>query len=418
MYILVFVCNFAYMKKYAVLSLALAAAFTPSVAAQTVEESVELGKQAFLNYNFEAAASHYAAARKKAKKNIPAELEEAERELLKAENFLGRVEKIVILDSIAVPKADFFKAYRLPSSAGNLGGSDKLPFKNIDADYVFTNEGNDFKMWAEPDSAGNYTIRESIRLTDGSWSEPTEEAPEILNNGANAIYPFMMSDGVTLYFANDSEDSLGGYDIYVATRDAADGEYMQPQNLGMPYNSPYDDYLLAIDELNGVGWWATDRNQLDDLLTIYLFKVNDVRRNYESDDTEYLASVAWIDSYRDTWEDEDYSRLLEEIQQITPDEGVREVDFILPMKGGVTYYTFDDFSSASARRMMQKYLSAKKSLDAKTERLSSLRRKYASGKSLSLKSQILALEAETEKDSAQTARLLSDVYRAEQGGGK
>ena len=80
----------------------------------------------------------------------------------------------------------------------------------------------------------------------------------------------------------------------VATRDAADGEFLQPQNLGMPYNSPFDDYLLAVDELNGVGWWATDRKQLGDSLTVFLFKVNDLRRNYSPED-ENLTAFARVD---------------------------------------------------------------------------------------------------------------------------
>ncbi len=178
------------------------AAGVSTAPAQTVEESLAEGRAAFMSYDFKGAARHYATARKKARKKIPAELEEQERELMKAENFLERVEKLVILDSITVPKTDFFKAYKLPFSAGNLGNSDAVPFENTDADYVFTNEGNDFKMWAQPDSTGTYRIVESIRLTDGSWHEPSE-TPDVLNNGGNAIYPFMMSDGVTLYFASD-----------------------------------------------------------------------------------------------------------------------------------------------------------------------------------------------------------------------
>ena len=89
--------------------------------AQTVDEMLAEGRASFLNYDFENAAKQYAAARKKAKKNIPPQLEEQERELMNAENFLERVEQLVILDSISVPKTDFFKAYRLPFSAGNLG---------------------------------------------------------------------------------------------------------------------------------------------------------------------------------------------------------------------------------------------------------------------------------------------------------
>ncbi len=399
--------------KYISIAIICAAGYM-SAGALTVEELIAEGRKAFLNYDFEGAAKHYASVRKKARKKIPPQLEEQERELMKAENFLERVEQLVILDSITVPKAEFFKAYRLPFSAGSLGNADALPFEQTDADYVFTNEGNDFKMWAQPDTTGIFRIVESIRLTDGSWHQPAE-TPDILNNGGNAIYPFMMSDGVTLYFASDNEESLGGYDIFVATRDATDGEYLQPQNIGMPYNSPYDDYLLAIDELNGVGWWATDRNQLGDDITIYIFKKNDLRKNYNAEDKENLPDFAFIRDYKATWGEDDYTPLVEEIHAITPGPVKKHVDFIFPMKGGVIYTTLNDFQTSGGRAMMKKYLAAEKSFNQKRNRLSDLRYKFAINKGSSMKAQIRALESETEKDREALRRLRSEVYRAEKG---
>lgn len=399
--------------KYLLISIFFLAAVSPA-GAQTVEEIIAEGHDAFMNYDFEGAAAHFAKARKKARKKIPEELINEERELAKAENFLERVEQLVILDSITVPKADFFKAYKLPFSAGSLGGGDAVPFEGTDTDYVFTNEGGDYKMWAQPDSTGTYRIVESIRLTDGSWHEPTV-TPDILNNNGNAIYPFMMSDGVTLYFASDNEDSLGGYDIFVATRDAADGEYLQPQNIGMPYNSPYDDYLLAIDELNGVGWWATDRNRLGDDLTIYLFKVNDLRKNYLAEETENIPDLAFIRDYGSTWGDTDYTPLVEEIMAISPVKAKKKADFIFPMKNGVIYTTLDDFQSAGGKAMMKKYLASKKAFDKKTAKLSEMRHKFATSHSSSMKAGILSLEAEVEKERVALNKAKSDVYRAESG---
>lgn len=385
------------------------------LSAQTAEELMDAGREAFLRYDFSEAARNYAAARKKGKKNIPPMLEQYEEELLKGENFLERVEKLVILDSIAVPKEDFFKAYKLPFSAGTLSTADQIPFRNQntgDLNYVFTNEGEDFKMWAALDSAGNYTIRESIRLTDGNWQQPTD-TPDILNNGGDAIYPFMMSDGVTLYYASDNEESLGGYDIFVVSRDAADGEYLQPQNIGMPYNSPYDDYLLAIDELNGVGWWATDRNQLGNDLTVYLFKVNDLRANYDPEETEDLSEKAWLSDWRSTWGDEDYTPLVKEVMEIVPGPAKRKGDFILPMPGGVVYTVMDDFKTSAGKTMMKKYLNASKAFEQKSERLSTLRRRYAEGNGASLKAQIKSLETELESDRETLRKIRSDLYRAE-----
>lgn len=84
----------------------------------------------------------------------------------------------------------------------------------------------------------------------------------------------------------------------------------------MPYNSPYDDYLLAIDEITGIGWWATDRNQLEDSITIYKFIPSDLRQNYDSG-ADDLVDKARITDFRSTWEEgKDYADILKKIDKI------------------------------------------------------------------------------------------------------
>lgn len=385
---------------------------TPKAPALSFEELMEQGRSAFMNYDFDLAEEKFDAAERKSDNTDDARMLELYQHRLElAQGFLDRVEKLVILDSIAVPKAEFFKAYRLPESAGSLSGAEGLPFPVEGAEYVFTNEGDDFKMWAQPDSTGVSRIAESIRLTDGKWHEPVF-APDDLGAGGNTAFPFMMADGVTLYFASDGEESMGGYDIFVASRDATDGEYLQPQNIGMPYNSPYDDYLLAIDELNGVGWWATDRNLLGDNLTVYLFKVNDLRSNYNPDE-DNVADLARISDFRATQDpDEDYSELMETVGNITRTVR-RKADFHFPMKGGVVYSSLEDFKTSSGKTMMKKFLAVEKELREAEDELAGLRRDYASKPGASLESRIRKLEADVERRREAVKKARNDVYRAE-----
>lgn len=380
--------------------------------AQTATEYMEKGRDAFLNYDFEEAGRLYGLAQKKLKNESSSLLNDYKRELALGRGFLDRVEKIIVLDSIAVPKDDFFKAYRLPVSSGSLDGNEALPFKYDGVDYVFTNEGDDFKMWSQPDSIGNLQIMESIKLTDGKWSAPIA-APNELGAGKNASYPFMMADGVTLYYASDGMDSMGGYDIFIVSRDASTGEYLQPQNIGMPYNSPYDDYLLAVDELNGIGWWATDRNQLDDLLTIYIYKLNDLRSNYDPDAEENIEDLARITDYKSTQpEDENYDDLLREIKNIKK-LPVKKADFYFPVTVGTIYTTLEDFRSSEGRMAMKKYLEAVKQLDMNISELSRLRREYHANKSVSIAEKIKSLELSIENEREKVDKLRSDVYKAE-----
>jgi len=386
----------------------------PAASAQSADDLLSQGREAYLDYRFDDAARLYAQAKKKARRAdefFADKYDEYSNQLTLARNFLERVEKIQIIDSITVPRREFFNAYRLPASAGSLRGADALPGKRIDnVDYVFTNEGEDYKVWAEPDTTGYMHLVESSRLTDGSWSDSSPLSDE-LSEDCDAIYPFMMSDGITLYYADNGENSLGGYDIMVATRDAADGSFLQPSNLGFPYNSPYDDYLLAIDELNGVGWWATDRNQLDDELTVYVFVTNDLRTNYSPDEDDVVA-FARIDDYIATQpEDADYEDLLATIRAIDPEARTKKQEFTLAAPGGKIYHRYDELPNADARATVKRYLSAAQELAEAESSLSDQRRRYAESRSESLGRQIAQAEARIEKTRSDVARLRSEAYK-------
>ena len=44
-----------------------------------------------------------------------------------------------------------------------------------------------------------------------------------------------------------------------------------PDNYGLPYNSTANDYFLAIDERNNLGWLVSDRYQPEDKVCILYF---------------------------------------------------------------------------------------------------------------------------------------------------
>lgn len=405
------------MKKtiYAILSAVLPAAFMSlPAAAQSADELLGQGREAFLDYRFDEAARLYAQAKRKAGRAdeyFADKYDTYERQLSQARNFLERVEKIAVIDSISVPRDGFFRAYRLPVSAGSLGGAEALPAAGRDGvDYVFTNEGDDYKIWAEPDTTGYMHLVESSRLTDGKWSDPSPLDDSLAEEG-DAIFPFMMADGVTLYFADNGENSIGGYDIMVATRDAADGSFLQPSNLGFPYNSPYDDYLLAVDELNGVGWWATDRNALDDMLTVYVFVTNDLRNNYSPDEDDVTA-FARIEDYIATQpEDADYDELLETIRAIDPSAREKKPEFTLMASKGRIFHRYDELPDAASKAAVKRYMSALEELEQTESDLAAMRREYSRSQSSAVAARIRKAEAALEKQRADVASLRSAMYR-------
>lgn len=334
------------------------------------------------------------------------------------EQMLSHVEKVFVIDSINVDRADFFKNYRLFPSAGRiLTGQEvartlrgvEVPDDFDGAPFPgFTNEFNDFLIWAQQDTTGMVNIAESSRLIDGSWSTPefTLEFPDV-------AFPFMSDDGQTLYFASDNEASLGGYDIFVATKDPSDGEYLIPGNMGMPFNSPFDDYMMAIDRQAGIGWWATDRNQLEDQITIYVYALSDERVNVDPDD-ENIMSYATLSGWESLLDEDQLTardRLLSIIKTIKPKKK-RSPELYLPVPSGKIYLFYSDFKNPKAASKMQLYMARKASFEEKQHSLSKLRARFAKGDT-GISSNILELEESLREEEASLSSLLSEIYQLE-----
>lgn len=383
------------------------------------------GRDAFMNYDFELASECYEKYAKSLKKtpNIPGEelLATYQRQLEIAENSLENVQKIEIIDRLDVPAEDFFKYIKLPPSGGKLldPNASVLNKRHNQSDFAYSSESGDIMMWSENDENHQETIMQSERLMDGTWERP-EKAGEILNDGGNARNPFMLSDGLTLYYSSDGEGSMGGYDLFVATKDPASGEYRQPIGLGYPFNSPFNEYMVAIDEDNGIGWWVTDRNCLEGQVSIYIYKTNDVRKNYvleEEDDIISLARLSDISVAQNPGTD--YASILKGIDQRNRASMKNEgADFIFPLPGGKIAKRMSDFTSAAAKRNMQQYIEAQKEHSELEKKLSDLRKQYHAsdknkGTATALKNQILDLESKRDWQVDRLKKMRNTIISAE-----
>ncbi len=339
---------------------------------------------------------------------------------------LDRVEKIQIIDSINVPAEEFFEFVKIARSAGSLQSGDvtsrivtvddldRLAIDDIGSPAYLTESGDDM-IWVGLNADGSSSMYESSRLADDSWDSPRRlfDYKGIFgsDNGSVVSYPFLMADGTTLYFAADGEESLGNLDIFISRRDE-DG-FLQPSNIGMPYNSPYNDYLYAIDEQNGVGWWVTDRNGVPDMVTVYTFIPQELRNNYASD-TPGLIGYAKVSSIADTWaEGADYAEVKKRIEKAAESRRTgpsREFDFALP--DGRVMHRLSDFRSAMARNLMKNYLKEREYADKAASTLEDMRRRYAAGDT-SLAKEILGAEKSLETSRRNLLDLSNQVVSAE-----
>ncbi|HEX6892512.1 MAG TPA: tetratricopeptide repeat protein [Chryseolinea sp.] len=94
-------------------------------------------------------------------------------------------------------------------------------------------------------------------LRDGSWSKPQNLGEEI-NTSQNEIFPYLHQDG-SLYFSSDGLPGLGQLDLF-KSETKSEG-YSEPQNLGYPINSSYDDFGLSFDSLATHGYFTSNRKR-------------------------------------------------------------------------------------------------------------------------------------------------------------
>ena len=371
-----------------------------AAAARGVNDAYQiLAQDALANYDTEAADNYIdelSAKLSKAKKKtaMPAWTKDVQSRSLALKNMLDRVEKIVVVDSVQVNKSDFFKAYKLSPDAGVITDVSILPAgtKASSQSTVFIPAGQRELFWSAPNASGVLTLMHADVLDNGTV-EDIEPVSANISKGADAAFPFMMSDGQTFYYGSKGEGSIGGYDIFM-TRRGDDGSYFDGSNVGMPYNSTANDYMMTIDETTGLGWFATDRNAPDGKVTIYTFIPNESRVNYDPD-TPGLADLAKLSSIAATqpkgFNRQSVLKALDNLGTSSSASAANGNEFTLSLGNGKIYTSLSDFTNASARAEMQKLLEERKAADLDKRKLEVMRRQYRAGDH-SVKATILSLE--------------------------
>lgn len=234
------------------------------------------------------------------------------REMKKAEvygRYMKRVAEVCIVDSAEVAKGEEvgYIGARLSSEAGSL---------RVDGEggVVYTSQRGDRAIMSlvdrgtpkigrffgeAPDSSWSIdkkmVLAQRERLV-GGWTEAVV-LPEVVNSGERQGYPYYLSDGVTLYFAQEDSSGLGGWDILVSRFNTALNTWTKPENIGMPFNSGGNDYMYAEDAQAGVGYFATDRFSDSAHVRVYTFVLPERRRYVKDAEGEELNQYARLQAY-------------------------------------------------------------------------------------------------------------------------
>lgn len=352
------------------------------------------------------------------KKSSKAKVESSPAELL-YEDMLESTARIMFIDSVVVAKNDFLKHIPLGKEAGRVDTYDNfLSTTGHDGAYMYMNEFGNKAFLAKTDDNGKSQLYESDRL-GGQWSQPkliTDFGEEF----EDINYPFMMADGVTLYFSAKNADNLGGYDIYVTTYDTDSAKFYIPENIGLPYNSHANDYYCLIDEYNTLGWLVTDRRQAADSVCIYTFVPSAYGEVYDADnmDESMLRNLADITSIKSS--QNDASKLQEAKKQLDvllrQREARQEELISFVVNDEVVYTKTEQFKSAANRERYNKLCSMKADVASMQERLDQYREKYmeaTADKKKLLGKEILKMEESIYRQNKYVSTLEKEIRNAE-----
>ena len=321
--------------------------------------------------------------KKRVVKKPPVEVVEEPEEDPRITNMREMTQQIIIIDSIVTDKDKFLASYRLSSETGSLTTTSQFFGKQLEG-YAFLNEMGNKVYFSQPDNNDLLWLYTSDKLGN-SWSEATRL--QGLDEGiSEADYPFMLNDGITLYFAAKGDESIGGYDIFFTRYDSRSASFLKPENLGMPFNSEANDYMFAVDEQNRIGYFVSDRRQPEDKVCVYIFVPSETRRTYNPSvySEQQIRAFADIISIADTWGDGSereaaLARLknISTVQKVSRSQGPTQK--LLVINDQLTYSDYGDFQSLEARGLYDQLLNSRQRQEKLNSELDKSRERYANG---------------------------------------
>jgi len=109
------------------------------------------------------------------------------------------------------------------------------------------------------------------KKVDGKWNQPVNLGA-VINTPYNEMFPSLFADTL-LYFSSQGHTNLGGLDIFTSVKN--NDTWSQPENMGYPINTSYDDFGVSMGDSAVGGLFSSNRaNTMQD--NIYSFVRNDL----------------------------------------------------------------------------------------------------------------------------------------------
>lgn len=168
-----------------------------------------------------------------------------------------------ITEYILATQSDFFGKYAFE---GNYGKVLSMPEEYVNkkdeesAPTVFLSpNGNVMFYSAYSNETGSRDIFRVVKKSDGSWDKP-ERMDHTINTKKEEMYPTCSADGNVLYFSSMGHNSTGGFDIFKSVFSRVENKWSQPENMGSPYNSPFDDFNFLPSAPDKISYFTSTRD--------------------------------------------------------------------------------------------------------------------------------------------------------------
>jgi hypothetical protein len=126
------------------------------------------------------------------------------------------------------------------------------------------------------DGFGGKDIYKATLNDQGEWSNVVNLGDKI-NTKYDEDSPYLSEDGKTLYFSSRGHKGMGGFDIFKC--ELINGEWSEPKNLGIPYNSPADD-IFFIPQSETEGFFASSRKHGFGEMDIYSYAPKKTKQEF------------------------------------------------------------------------------------------------------------------------------------------
>lgn len=303
---------------------------------------------------------------------------------------------LTVIDKDTVNRKKILSLYYPSKDVGSILRNSDFFQSGVDPDgimYITERQDEAYFSLFSTGSKGQDLFK-MVKLLDG-WSD-NDALPSNINTPFDEVFPFLASNGTTLYYSTNKPGGFGGFDIYKTEYNVASKTFSDPVNMGIPFNSPDDDFLFVSDEFNSVGWFASNRETSGDVVMVYKFKWDNKVAKVNVSDIGDIKTVAKLDVSMEAIKEA--QRKGDFTYQSAQAKARTGAQFKFVIDDTLTYTNFDQFKSSDALEYYKKGYSKLQKRDSLNAKMREKRAVFQMSNDVAVKDQMVVEILKMEKE--------------------